>query len=136
VSLIEATDEQISEYEALSRQVRAERRSVRVRSVGGALSLPADTRQRVRIEVDKTSVLADNTETVTLTVTALKADGTVRNALTRSVDFETMGGRVIRLDFVNGVATRQIRMPASGRWRIQSNDDIAVETDVEIVAAE
>lgn len=136
VELVEASDADIAEYEALSHQARTERRSVRVRRVGGVLSLPADARHRVRIEVDKTSVRADNIEPVTVTVTALKPDGTVRAAFTRTVDFETMGGRVIRLDFVNGVATRQIRMPVSGRFRIQSNDDLALEADVEIVAAE
>lgn len=135
VSLVEATDAQIAEYETLHRQVQGERRSVRVQMLGGALSVPVDTRQRARVEADKTTVVG-GADIITLTITALKDDGSVRTGLTKQVDFETLGGRIIRLDFVNGVAIKQINMPASGRFRIQSNDVIAVEAEVEITAVE
>lgn len=134
--LVEADDAMVAQYEALAEQLRASRRSVRVRRVGGVLSVPDDTRHRVRVEVDKTFVRAVGTDMVTLTITALRPDGTPRTAFTRTVDFETLGGRVLRLDFVNGVATKTVKMPASGRFRIGSNDQVSVESDVEIVAVE
>lgn len=134
--LVEADDAMIAQYESLSDQLRAARRSARVRRVGGVLSVPEDTRHRVRVEVDKTFVSADGTDMVTLTITALRPDGTPRTAFTSTVDFETLGGRVLRLDFVNGVATKTVKMPASGRFRIASNDQVAVESEVEIVAVE
>lgn len=135
-TFVEAAEADIEQYETMSRTLRAQRRSARVKWVSGALTLPADARQRVRVVADKASVRADGTDMVTLTISALRADGTVRTGLNRSVQFETLGGRVLQLDFVSGVATKTIPMPASGRFRIQSNDAIDVEAEVEITAVE
>jgi len=129
---VECSDADRSELERLQAEAIADGRDDGVIHDGG-LSLPADNRPRARIEVDKTQLAVDGT--VTLTITALRQDGEVRTGLNTSVLYE-VHGRVIKLDFENGVATKTLRMPQSGRFRFGGTRLVKVESPVEVVVVE
>ena len=122
-----------AQFEILQRQSTDDGRDDGVIHQNGALALPVDNRPIARIEVDKTQLFIDGT--VTLTVTALRQDGTVRTGLNTTVLYE-VHGRVIQFDFVNGVATKTLRMPQSGRFRLGGTRLVKVDAPVDILVVE
>lgn len=134
--VVEATDADVETYRAFDHACFTDQRPDRPLYQNGAVVLPDDPRPRFRIAADKATVRADGTDTVILTVTALRADGTVRAAFDQSVVYELPGGRLLGLDFVDGIATKAIKMPQSGRFRLGSTKLAKIETAIDLTAVE
>lgn len=130
--LVEATDEKIEEFEELSRTARSSGRGdgVLIDLPTGNLSLPPDPRFFLDISVDVThrvagdphvgEVIADGVDTAVVSFTALNANGTVRTGFNarRKAD---LFGRIVALQFVNGIATKNFRTRTSSRFEISSH---------------
>lgn len=134
-AFVECTDADIGLYSQLQAQAEQESREPDIRHEGGTLALPPDTRPRFSMTTDKTLVRADGLDQIVLTVTARRADGGVRAAFNQQVVYE-LGERLIALDFVNGVATRTLKMPKSGRVRLGSNRNVKIDTPADLTVVE
>lgn len=122
-------------------------RNARVRWNGTALVIPPDNRPILEItstgtvDPDEDAVLidADNTDSVTLTVTAKRRNGTVNTNYqgNRVVDVDS-GDRILtmRFNFVDGIATRPFRTRHSGRYRARSNPKFQIDLTPTIAATD
>lgn len=134
-SLIEATDAEIAQYESMRRDMSNDGRSGALQLIDGALTAPADSRLRVRVETDKTMVNA-GVDSINFTITAIHTDGTTRTDFNQLIPYPMPDGRIFGFNFVSGVASRLIPITKSGRYTLRSNSDVAIESPVEILAIE
>jgi FtsP/CotA-like multicopper oxidase with cupredoxin domain len=106
------------------------------------IKLAEDNRPTLRVEADKTEMLANGVDEVTLTISVLKADGSVNTNFngTRKDKiprwFFGDGPRWVSLSFTNGVATKKFKVTESGDYRIRNNARFKVETPLTIEAYE
>lgn len=126
-SFVEATDEMIQAVEDARRDAAG--RGVHPILTDKGVGLPPDTRPRIRIEADRSS--AEVGEDVTLTATMLD-----NPRFTGSQVVEGLGGRLLRFNFVDGVATRVIKLQASGRFEIASTRDVVLESKLDLTGVE
>lgn len=130
----EVTDAQLKDLSDKQAQMREAGRSDSVVVQNGELVIPEDTRPLFRVTPNATEV--DIATPVTLTIEALNSDGSLRAGLNTTLNWRTLNGRVFKLTFVNGVATKDIVMNASGDWHIKSEAGYRVESEVVITGVE
>lgn len=135
-SFVEVDEAKVAEYEAAKMSLADERRLDRPKLVNGQIVVGTDNRPVIDITLNKSSVLADGTDGITATFTALNKQGNTATGFNQTVLFETLNGRLLSLSFVNGVATKVIKMPVSGNFRIESNDKVKIKSAASIQAVE
>lgn len=113
-------------YNQLENEMLAEGREVAIFRSGSTLVKAPDTRPVVSIVADKTVVLADGVDFVTLTVT--RTDNGSFNGSPR-VEF---AGKLLQFQFTNSVATKQVRARQSGVYTFQSNPRFRVTDPISI----
>lgn len=110
---------------------------------GTQVVIPPDTRPVIRVtspaEVDAdlgvAVIDADGVDTAVITITKLNDQGNRQASFNRVVRI-MLGGRLVKLDFVNGVATKNFKSNSYKELEIRSNPRFKVETPFVIVAAE
>lgn len=136
--LVPATRELLVELRALEAQLSQSGRSAltaRVQYADGVLSLPPDTRPYLRITSDKAEIEADGVDTATITFEVLRQSGSVNTGFSATHTF-TMYGRILRLRFTAGVATKPFRTTQSGVYSLNSTDDYRLESPFSLLAYE
>jgi len=123
-------------YFAASAALRADgREESEAKWDGAKVVTSADTRPTVRVAFSKPEVQADGADSVTLTITALNAQGqpaTNFNA-TRRI---TLLGRLLKLQFTSGICTKNLTFRESGSYTIASTPQVKIETPVSLDVVE
>ena len=118
VAFFDATDIQIEEFTSLQGVASRDGRDTSVLYNDGILILPDDNRFFVDVTVDPAhqvaedehagEIAADGIDTAVITFTKLKSDGTTQLGFNKTINTELFS-RVIRLVFVAGVATKNLK---------------------------
>lgn len=132
--IVPASDEQIAQYEAMVSAAHADALAASVTFAEGALVAPVDARLFVRVAADK--AIAQVGESVNVTVTALRPDGSTNTGFAETIYYELPDGRIYGYVFAAGVASRSIAVVKSGRYRLQSTAEVRFESPVDILAVE
>lgn len=92
--------------------------------VNGLSFSTEDAKRWVKITVSKSEILADNTDTTVVTIELWKADKSgIATSVTANADVPILtpnGPRKIRVNLVNGVATKTFKTAIAGEWVIPS----------------
>jgi len=122
---------------------RSTKTAMKVAAQGGApqwsgttIIRPADTRPYLRIESDKAEIAADGIDSTTVTVTVLNDDGTTKTGFDADRLFTTESGRVWKLSFTRGVATKVFRTKTSGTFDVVNTMDFRLEKPFMVTAFE
>jgi len=134
--LVEADDALMTEYRTLEKQLLDAEQPGRVLYNNGRFSLPVDGRPRLSATSDKATIAADGVDTATITISVLRADGTVNTGFTAVRMFEFRSGRFWRLSFQNGVATKTFATRTSGRFSIETTPEYRLREPLHIIAYE
>lgn len=102
-------------YNQLENEMLAEGRNVEIYLSGGTLVKATDDRPFGTIVADKTVVDADGVDFVTLTFT--RQDNPTFSGQVRL----EIGGKYLKLDFVDGIAVKPVRSRQSGVLSFESN---------------
>lgn len=90
--------------------------------------LPVDDRIVVNLSADKTHVELNSTLTLAFTLP--------NNPNLNNTFYRKFYGRWLKLDFVNGVATKILTMTENGKFRIASNEQYKITSPVEFIVYE
>lgn len=132
--IVAATDEQVAQYESMRQAAQLDSLPALVTFVNDQLVPPVDNRLFVRAETDKTR--AQVGESVNVTVTALRPDGSTNTDFVATIDYTLPDGRIYGFTFGAGVASRSIPVVKSGKYRLQSTPEVRFESAVDILAVE
>ena len=133
---VEATSADLEEYDTLQQQsVASGRDGTVLYPEAGSLELPVDDRVFARIETDKAEIDADGVDYATLTFSKLNPNATVDTTFNTTRKME-LYDRLLKLVFVDGVATKQFKTLDSGTYVIESTTKLRLENPVSIDAVE
>lgn len=124
---VEADDALVAQYEALVSQAVGDGRDTSLKLVDGVPALPADPRPACEASIAPVEASAGDLVSIALTADDSKFSGRVVH------DF---AGRLLGFDFSGGVATKQLTMPTSGRFRFASSSALKIKTAVDITVTE
>lgn len=132
---IEATDPQKKQlraaYDAMAATAQPGRPTY---AADGTIGVPVDARPVLSMVPDKTEFAADGVDSCTVTVSLLRANGTVNTGFNGSRIFRLVSGDYWRLNFVAGVATKTLRTTVSQRIEQRSVEEFRLVEPLSVIA--
>lgn len=132
---IEATDLQRQQlraaYEAMAATSQPGRPTY---AADGTIGVPVDARPVLSMVANKTEFAADGVDSCTVTVSLLRANGSVNTAFNGSRTFRLVSGDYWRLNFSAGVATKTLRTTVSQRIEQRSVDEFRLVEPLVVIA--
>lgn len=100
----------------------------------GTIGVPVDARPVLSMVADKAEFAADGVDSCTVTVSLLRANGSVNTAFNGSLTFRLVSGDYWRLNFVAGVATKTLRTTVSQRIEQRSVEEFRLVEPLSVIA--